>query len=114
MSRKNQSPGSVAAQRKRAENLADAESRYRAVLDNQPDNVDAIQDLAVLCHQRGRPEEALELFRRVIALDPNSRIADRQLGRLLEQRSDAVGAAICYRRAARLRPQDAGAQADLA
>jgi cytochrome c-type biogenesis protein CcmH/NrfG len=39
---------------------------------------------------------------------------DRQLGRLLEQRGDPVGAAICYRRAARLRPLDAAAQADLA
>jgi predicted Zn-dependent protease len=75
--------------------LADAESLYRAVLDKHPDNVDAIQGLAVLCHQRGRPEEALALFRRVIALDPNSRVADRQLGQLLEQRGDPAGAAIC-------------------
>ena len=114
MSSKNRSVASAAAEHYRAGRLADAESLYRAVLDKQPDNADAIQGLAVVCHQRGRPEEALALFRRVIALDPNSRVADRQLGRLLEQRGDSVGAAICYRRAATLRPRDAAAQADLA
>ena len=114
MSSKNQSAISAAAEHYRAGRLADAESLYRAVLDKHPDNVDAIQGLAVLCHHRGQPEEALALFRRAIGLDPNSRVADRQLGRLLEQRGDPVGAAICYRRAARLRPLDAAAQADLA
>jgi hypothetical protein len=38
--------------------------KIRAILEKHPDNVDAIQGLAVLCHQRGRPEEALALFRR--------------------------------------------------
>lgn len=114
MSRKNRSAVSAAAEHYRAGRLTEAESLYRAVLDKHPDNVDAIQGLAVLCHQRGHPEESLALFRRAIALDPTSRIADRQLGRLLEQRGDWVGAAICYRRAARLRPLDATAQADLA
>jgi predicted O-linked N-acetylglucosamine transferase (SPINDLY family) len=105
---------SAAAQQNRARSLADAESRYRAVLERQPDDVEAIHKLAVLCHQRGRPEEALALFRRAIALDQDSRIADQQLGRLLEQRGDLEGAAICYRRAARLRPLDSSAHADLA
>jgi len=114
MSSKNRSAVSAAAAHYRAGRLTEAESLYRRVLDKHPDDVDAIQGLAVLCHQRGRPEEALALFRRAITLDPDSRVADRQLGRLLEQRGDSVGAAICYRRAARLRPLDAAAQADLA
>ena len=114
MSRKNCSAVSEAAEHYRAGRLAEAESLYRALLDKQPDNVDAIQGLAVLRHQRGHPEEALALFRRAITLDPDSPVADRQLGRLLEQRGDPVGAAICYRRAARLRPLDAAAQAYLA
>jgi predicted O-linked N-acetylglucosamine transferase (SPINDLY family) len=110
----NRSAVSAAAEHYRAGRLAEAESLYRAVLEKHSDNVEAIQGLAVLCHQRGHPEEALTLFRRAIALDPNSPVADRQLGRLLEQRGDPVGAAICYRRAARLRPLDAAAQTDLA
>jgi protein O-GlcNAc transferase len=110
----NRSGVSAAAEHYRAGRLNEAESLYRAVLAKHPDTVDAIQGLAVICHQRGRPDEALALFRRAITLDPESRVADRQLGRLLEQRGDLVGAAICYRRAARLRPGDAGAQADLA
>jgi Flp pilus assembly protein TadD len=69
MSRKNRSAASAAAQHRRAESLAGAESRCRAVLDEHPDNVDAMQELAVLCHQQGRSEEALALFRRAIALE---------------------------------------------
>jgi predicted O-linked N-acetylglucosamine transferase (SPINDLY family) len=110
----NRSAVRAAAEHYRAGRLAEAESLYRAVLDKHSDNVDAIQGLAVLCHERGRPEEALALFRRAIAIDPDSPVADRQLGRLLEQRGDPVGAAICYRRATRLRPLDAAAPADLA
>ena len=98
----------------RAGRWADAESLYRAVLDEQPDHVEAMLGFAVLCYQRGRAEEALALFRRAIALDHDSRVADRQLGRLLEQRGDMAGAAICYRRATRLRPTDAASHADLA
>jgi hypothetical protein len=47
--------------------------------------------------------ESLYRFRRAITLHPDSRVADRQLDRLLEQRGDPEGSAICYRRAARLR-----------
>ena len=64
MSRKKRSAVSAAAEHYRAGRLTEAESLYRAVLDKHPDNVDAIQGLAVLCHQRGHPEEALALFRR--------------------------------------------------
>jgi len=106
MSRKNRSAVSAAAEHYRAGRLTDAESIYRAVLAKHPDDVDAIQGLAVICHQRGQPDEALALFRRAITLDPNSRVAGRQLGRLLEQRGDWAGAAICYRRAAALAPGD--------
>ena len=59
MSSKNRSTISAAAEHYRAGRLANAESLYRAVLDKHPDNVDAIQGLAVLCRQRGHPEEAL-------------------------------------------------------
>ena len=65
----------------RAGRWADAESLYRAVLDEQPNHVEAMLGFAVLCHQRGRSEQALALFRRVIALVRDSRVADRELGR---------------------------------
>ncbi len=69
-------------------------------------DVNAIERKAVLAYQRGRREEAISLFRRAIVLDPNSRVADPHLGRLLERRGDWAGAAICYRRAVRLAPHD--------
>jgi predicted O-linked N-acetylglucosamine transferase (SPINDLY family) len=114
MSTENRSAIRAAEDHYRAGRWADAESLYRAVLDEQPNHVEAMLGFAVLCHQRGRSEQALALFRRVIALDRDSRVADRELGRLLEQRGDMAGAAICYRRAARLRPTDAATHADLA
>src|SRR5579864_553544 len=83
-------------------------------MSKRPDNTEDIQRLAVLRHQQGRSEEALALFRQAITLDPDCRVADRALGRLLEERADLTGAAVCYGRAARLRPLDAAAQADLA
>lgn len=114
MSRKNRSPVPGARNQNRARNWSAEESQYRAILREQPDNVEAIRKLAVLCHKDGRSEEALALFRRAIALDPDSPIADVQLGRLLEQRGAPAEAAICYRRATRLRPLDADAEAGLA
>jgi protein O-GlcNAc transferase len=113
MSGEKRSAVQLAGAHYRAGRLADAESLYRSVLHEQPENAEALQGLAAVCHQRRRPDEALALFRRAIALDPNSRVADRQLGRLLERRGDAAGAEICYRRAVRLRPLDAAAHADL-
>ena len=55
MSSKNRSALSAAAEHYRAGRLADAELVYRAVLDKHSDNVDAIQGLAVLCHQWDQP-----------------------------------------------------------
>ena len=92
----NRSGVSAAAEHYRAGRLTEAESLYRAALAKHPDNVDAIQGLAVICHRRGHPDEALALFRRAVTLDPDSPVADRQLGRLLEQRGDSVAADVAW------------------
>jgi Flp pilus assembly protein TadD len=66
----NRSGVSAAAGHYRAGRLTEAESLYRGVLKQQPDNLDALQGLAVLCHQRGHPEEALALFRYQYEMSP--------------------------------------------
>src|SRR5579872_1762969 len=77
MSGKNRSALSAAAGHYHAGRLTEAEWLYRRVLDQYPDDVDAIQGLAALCYRRGRPDEALALFRRAITLDPDSPVGSR-------------------------------------
>jgi tetratricopeptide (TPR) repeat protein len=87
----------------------EAAALYREILRTDPEDVAALQLLAVLAHGQGRGDEALTLFRRAIAIDPDCEAADMELGRLFEQRGDLEAAAICYRRAIRQHPADAGA-----
>ncbi|HEV7489627.1 MAG TPA: tetratricopeptide repeat protein [Rhodanobacteraceae bacterium] len=60
----------TALDRQRAGALADAEALYREVLADNPDHVDALQMLATVLHQLGRPADALALFDRALALAP--------------------------------------------
>ena len=55
-----------------AQRFVEAEAGYREVLAADPSFVPAIQMLGVLAHQTGRDPEAIELFGRMIALDPGN------------------------------------------
>ena len=113
----------MAASHCRAGRLADAESLYRAVLKEQPDNVEAMQGLAVLCHRRDHPEEALALFRQAIALQEQGRAPEavehyeralllnpglaevhQNLGSALAQSGRTVDAIAALKRALALKP----------
>jgi tetratricopeptide (TPR) repeat protein len=61
----------------------------------------------------GTPGEAYEAYERVIALDPDHAEARVNLGRLLHERGDAVGAEAQYRAALTARPGDATAAFNL-
>jgi predicted O-linked N-acetylglucosamine transferase (SPINDLY family) len=84
--------------------LSRAEVLYRAILEAEPDNSDALQLLALLMAQTERPAIAADLFRDAVALRPelanlhyNLANASREIGR------PADAAAAC-RRALALRP----------
>lgn len=61
----------------------------------------------------GAPEQAKEAYRRAVELDPEQADAHVNLGRLLHESGDALGAEAHYRRALELRPDDATAAFNL-
>jgi predicted TPR repeat methyltransferase len=87
----------------RSGNLDEAEKVYLAVLETQPDNVDALHYLGLLAHQRGRPARAIDLIVRALELDPTYFDALNNLGNIY-LRSDAAAAIDLYNRALELRP----------
>lgn len=71
----------------------EAIAAYRAVLNRQPDNVDAMTHLALIVAIGGHADAALETFERALAIDPEYPPALLYRGQvLLEAKQDAAGA----------------------
>ncbi|MFO7900867.1 MAG: tetratricopeptide repeat protein [Planctomycetota bacterium] len=84
--------------------LDEAESRYRRILERQPDHAGATRLLGVLAQQRGRPERAAELIRKAIALDDANPAYHSNLGVALQVRTQYDAAMARYEQALRLEP----------
>lgn len=67
------------------QNPAGAEAQYRKAIDAQPDFTSALFNLAVLRAQADATEEAIDLYRRTIAADPQHAAAHLNLGFLLQK-----------------------------
>ena len=52
--------------------LAAAEALYKSILAADPDHIDALRSLGVLAHSTRDFDEAIELLRRVLSLDPSN------------------------------------------
>ena len=63
--------------------LADAEHVYREVLQQQPNNFDALHLLGVIAHQVRQTERAVELIGKAIALNAKIAVAHSNLGNAL-------------------------------
>jgi len=63
--------------------LADAERVYAEVLQQQPDHFDALHLLGVIAAQTQRPERAIGLIQKAVALNPNVAAAHNNLGNAL-------------------------------
>lgn len=63
---------------------------YRAALKAKPDYPVALNNLAYALEKQGRPEEARELYQRVLDLEQNNATARKRL-RLLDRRSPVGG-----------------------
>lgn len=70
--------------------LAEAEALYRQVLQQQPQQVDALGLLGVLCCQRGDLDDGIALCRQAIALRPSYVHARENLGLALWKRAQEL------------------------
>lgn len=72
---------------------------YRAVLDNQPDYVPAMENLALAWSRQGKHDKAIDSLRKAIALDPERASLHNSLGAVLVATDDLDGAADEFRKA---------------
>jgi predicted TPR repeat methyltransferase len=94
----------------RANQLDIAEAIYARVLEVCPDWPDAVQFLGVLKHQRGASEEAVQLIRRAIDLEPERATFWNNLGNILFEAGRWTEALQVYERSIEL---DGDANADV-
>lgn len=97
----------------RSGNRPQAEHLYRAVLELDPGNPDALHFLGVLRHQEGHDAEAVELIRQALERTPEHPAAHNNLGNVLQESGHLEEAADCYRRVIELDPERADAHNNL-
>jgi len=96
----------------RAGRLDEAEKVYLAVLEADPDNVDALHYLGVLRHQQGRTALGIDFVLRAITLRPDYFDALNNIGNMY-LRFGPAEAVTAYNKALELRPSDPGALRNL-
>ncbi|HXG11259.1 MAG TPA: tetratricopeptide repeat protein [Gemmataceae bacterium] len=89
-----------------AGNLQQAEQLYCQILQVQPQQVDALHLLGLICQRTGRHERAVEYIRQALRLKPDYADAHSNLGIVLRQMGRLDEAIACYRQALRLRPNN--------
>lgn len=99
------SPAQRAMQLHREGRLAQAEAAYRAILAEQPENVDALHLLGVVAFQTGRNELAAELIGRSLSLAEPNAAAHSNLGNVRAAQGRLDEAVRCYGRALELQPE---------
>jgi predicted TPR repeat methyltransferase len=89
--------------------LAEAESFYRQILAEIPDQFDAMHNLGVLLIQRGRNEDALDFLGKASILNPKSASAHSNIGNALRNLGRVQHALESYDRALMINPSYAEA-----
>jgi aspartate beta-hydroxylase len=84
--------------------IAEAESAYERLLETAPDNIEALNIVALAALRSARVSRALELLKRAAAASPADAMTQHHLGRVQEAAADAVAAAAAYAAAVRLEP----------
>ncbi|MGD0542710.1 MAG: tetratricopeptide repeat-containing glycosyltransferase family protein [Tepidisphaeraceae bacterium] len=97
----------------RAGRLREAETAYRQVLAEQPDQVDALQLLGSLSADLGRLDVAMELLRKAIQINPNVAQYHANLGAIYARNKRFDEAAAALHRAIELDPGMAAAHYNL-
>jgi protein O-GlcNAc transferase len=86
---------------------AGAMALLRTILDREPANAQALNNLGLLYHEKGDVEQAEAVFRQALNAKPDLFEAHAGLGAVREQQGDLSGAKDCYCEALRLRPDAA-------
>lgn len=100
-------------QRHQQNDVAGALGCFRAALEIEPQHRETLRAAAACYLQLGRPQQALDIFRRVAADHPADGGASFDLGVALEACGDAAGARGAYEAALALSPQHFGARLNL-
>jgi tetratricopeptide (TPR) repeat protein len=103
----------LALQQHRSGRLPEAEQLYRQILAQQPEHIDAMNNLAVIANETGRNDLALDLIRRVISLRPGDAGAHNNLGNALKKAGRLDDAIAAYRHSIALDPDTAGVHNNL-
>lgn len=91
----------------RAGDLAQAEERYRAVLDRSPEEADALYGLGWVYHLNGDPGRAREFFKRCVRVAPEDARCVRGLGSVAMSEGNPAQARSYYDDALKIAPNDA-------
>lgn len=102
-----------ALQQHRAGAFTAAEKLYQRVLQQQPDQVDALHGLGILALQQGRPEVAIVSLQQAVELRPDHAFAHVHLAHALRGTQQTEAAILHYQRALSLNPQLAEVHLDL-
>jgi Tfp pilus assembly protein PilF len=97
----------------RTGSLAEAGSLYRAILAEDPRNVDALHLLGLVLKSEGKMDEALASMRRAVELRPDFADGLYNLGNLHMGAGRTAEAIDCFRRAIRFKPELAEANYNL-
>lgn len=91
-----------------------AEKLYRQLLEQEPNNTDALHLLGILLAQRGKFLEAQKYIEKAIKLEPNSPSFYNSLGNVYKHLGNLNKAVSCYRKALKIDPDYAVAHNSLA
>lgn len=94
--------------------LAEAEHRYKEILNSKPENHDALHYLGVVYYQRGDCETAADLIGRSIDLCPENAEPHNNLGNVLQRQGKRQDAAEAFLRAIAIKPDYPDAHHNLA
>jgi protein O-GlcNAc transferase len=84
--------------------LAQAKALYDQVLQNQPQQAEALQWLGVICHHQGNNTQAIALIEQAIALQPKQAFFRSTLGNVLQAAGQLDKAVACYQQALDINP----------
>src|ERR1700722_11037078 len=85
-------------------NLAEAEKLYRAVLREEPQQLDAMALLGLVCGAKGEHDEAIRLVETAVARDAQSPLFKFHLGTVLTNAKRLPQAIVAFRQALALQP----------